>query len=246
MTTALVLWVAVLGLAAAGCRGDKPASGGGTPPAAIGGAQRVRFAVPDGSTLDGWLYGGRSAKGIVLVPDAGRGYEVWGDSAQEISARGQLVLALDFSAVGGTAAGNFNGAVAVQAAAAYLRTRGAERVVLVGEGAGGAAALAAAGERVSGVAVLSTPALVRGALGEIDAAAAAARFDGPQLFVGALGDAEQATAARRLYDAAPEPRTLALVPGTARGADILRGPDAAQVREVLSEFLREAFADRSA
>lgn len=240
----LIAALLVVAVSAAGCkdRSARPDAGRGAP-AAIGGAQRVRFEAAGGVTLAGWLYGRPAANGVVLVPDAGHGYEAWDAPAQELAASGFRVLTIEFpdgGAPGGPAA-------VVRAAAAYLRARGAEKVALIGEGAGGAAALAAAVEaRVGGVAAVSAPAVYRGPLGGADAVTAMAWLDAPVLLMAALADTEAALAARRLYDAAGEPRTLALVPGTARGAEILRGAEAAPARGALRDFLREAFADRTA
>jgi hypothetical protein len=234
--------LALVALLLAGCgRGAQPSSG--PPPPAGGGAQRISFAGPGGTTLSGGVYGRAQAQGVVLVPDGGRRADVWDALAADLAASGFFVLALDFPAEGlpgGPVA-------AVRAAVAQLQARGARQVVLIGEGAGGAAALAAAaGEPVVGVAALSAPAVYRGPTGDADALGAAPHIDGVVLAMAALGDGEGVAVARRIYAAAAEPKTLALVPGSARGAALVIGPDAAQARDVLRAFLREAFAERTA
>ena len=211
-------------------------------PAAVGGAQPVRLDA-GGTSVGGWLYGRPARNAVVLVAEAGRGPEVWEQLARDLTASGFLVLSLALPETGGTG----GTAAVVRAAVAYLSSRGAEHTAVVGEGAAGAAALAAAGggQPVSGVAALSAPTAYRGPLGEADAASAIGRIDGPVLLMASSGDGAAADA-RRLYDAAREPRTLALVPGTAHGADLLQGTEGAQARAVLRDFLREAFAERSA
>ena len=226
----------------AACSDRSSAGRASTPlPAAVGGAQPVRLDA-GGTSLGGWLYGRPARNAVLLVAGAGRGPEVWEQLARDLTASGFLVLSLRLPEAGGT-----GGAAVVRAAVAYLASRGAEHTAVIGEGAAGAAALTAAGngERVSGVAALSAPVSYRGPLGEADAAAAIGRIDGPVLLMASAGDGAAADA-RRLYDAAREPRTLALVPGAAYGADLLGGTEGTQARAVLRDFLREAFAERSA
>jgi pimeloyl-ACP methyl ester carboxylesterase len=179
----------------------------------------------------------------VLVPDPDESRPPLGLLARELAAAGPLVLALDLPA--GTVP---SASVAyTRAAAAFLRTRGVDKIVLIGEGAGGTAALGdAAVERVSGVATLSAPTVAQGAGGNVDGAAALARIDRPVLFMASLGDADRAAAAQRLYDAARDPRSLALLPGSARGAGMLQGQDATQSLTVLRDFLRQAYSPLSA
>ncbi|MER3420594.1 MAG: alpha/beta hydrolase, partial [Chloroflexota bacterium] len=69
-----------------------------------------------------------------------------------------------------------------------------------------------------------------------DGAVAVRRIERPVLFMAALSDRDAAAAAQRLYDAARDPRSLALVPGAARGARLLTGPDAGQALILLQDF----------
>src|SRR5205823_4214521 len=98
----------------------------------------------------------------------------------------------------------------------------AQKVVLVGEGAGGAAAIAASDAGVSGVAVLSAPATAPTPSGDIDALGLIRQSNRPVLIMASLGDAGDAAAAGKLYDAVRDNGTRALFPGPARGADILK------------------------
>ncbi len=200
----------------------------------------VRVDVPGGTTLAGRLYGGTAAHGVVLVPAPG------GDTG------GLEVLARALADTGTPALvvavprGSPDALIgAVQAAVTYLEGRGAQRVALVGEGAGGTLALAAAA-RARAVVALSAPASYQADGGELDAAVALQRIDRPVLFMAALNDRDAAATAQRLYDAARDPRSLALVPGVARGAALLTGPDAGQAFTLLQEFLRRAFRPLSA
>jgi pimeloyl-ACP methyl ester carboxylesterase len=244
----MLVTVCLLTLLILGCRDDGKQPTASTPSGTGGGAtQDVRIDA-GGVALAGRLYGSASANGVVLVPESGRGVGNWDDAARGLASSGLLVLAYDYPGHGGSppVSGSFRPETLVRAAMAYLRGQGTEKLALVGEGSGGAAALVAAGgESVSAVAAVSTDGST-GTPGEAEALAAAGRLDAPVLIMGALGDSRQASAVLRLYDAARDPRTRALVPGNARGADILRGADGVAAREVLQEFLREAFQPKSA
>lgn len=212
-----------------------------SPSAAAFVSEAVSIDVPGKGMVNGRLYGRRAANGVVLMPTDGSRADVWEPYAGETAASGILVLALDR----GDAA--LPADAVLIAAVAALRARGVDKVVLVGEGAGGAAALAAAGDGgVSGVAALSSPTAVSGPGGTIDALSSIARIDRPVLFMAALADPDGAQAAGRLYDAARDPRTRALVTGADRGAEILRGGAANEAKGVLNDFLREAFRSLTA
>jgi hypothetical protein len=201
----------------------------------------VSIDVPGRGAVGGRLYGRRADNGVVLMPTDGSGVDVWEPYAGEVAASGLMVLALD--RVDATLPAN----AVLSAAVAMLRSRGVDKVVLVGEGAGGTAAVVVAGDGgVSGVAALSSPTDVSGPAGAMDALASIARVDRPVLFMAALADPVGAPAAGRLYDAARDPRTRALVSGSDRGAEILRGGAASEAKGVLNDFLRESFRSLTA
>jgi hypothetical protein len=240
--------VAVLGLP--GCRdsGTTPPAAGTTAPAAST-VQDVRFNAGGGITLAGRLYGRSAVNGVLLAPDVGRGIDVWDALARDLAASGLIVLAYDYPGQGASARVTVPvpSEALVRAGASFLRARGAEKVALVGEGGAGAASLTVgARDRAVAVAAISSDDQAAGPPDGAEVIGAAAGIDGPVLFMGALGDGRQAAAARRLYDAARDPRTLALVPGSGRGADILKGEGGAAARDVLRDFLRTAFAPQSA
>ncbi len=168
--------------------------------------------------------------------------------AQELAGDGALALTVDLPPASQPAGGGTLPAVAAtRAAAGYLRSRGAEKVALIGEREGGAIALqAAAGDKINGVAALSAPLEYRNVDAAVDVLAALPRIDRPVLLMAALGDSDAAVVARKLYEAARDPRTLALVPGQAKGAELVRGAEGAQALNVLRDFLREAFTPLSA
>ncbi len=234
---ALLLAAAVVALAACGETSSQTAAGSPTPAAD---AASVRVDAPGGAALVGRLYGGTAPHAAVLVPPPGGDTGGLEALARALAASGTPALVV---AVPPATPDALIGAV--QAAVAFLEGRGAQRVALVGEGAGGTVALAA-GTRASAVVALSAPTSYQANGGELDGTAAVRRIDRPVLFMAALSDRDAAAAAQRLYDAARDPRSLALVPGTARGAALLTGPDAGQAFTLLQEFLRRAFSPLSA
>jgi hypothetical protein len=220
-------------------RGRGVGGEGGSPtPAAA--AATVRVDVPGGTPLAGRLYGGTAMHGVVLVPPPGGDTGGLEAVARALAAAGTPALVITVPTGAPDALIG-----AVQAAVAFLEGRGAQRVALVGEGAGGTLALAA-GARASAVVALSAPASYRFDGGELDGTMAVRHIDRPVLFMAALSDRDAAAAAQRLYDAARDPRSLALVPGAARGAALLTGPDAGQALTLLQDFLRRAFSPLSA
>lgn len=246
---AAMLWLLVgWCVIAAGCRdrqGDAPSTGGQATAWVGGSGEMVQFPAGNGVVIAARLHGRTVTNGLVLVGDPALAPAALDELAARLAGEGYLALTVAFPGQGGSTA--VNGLAIVQAAAAFLRGRGVEHVALLGEGAGGALALAAAeGVPVRGAAALSPPSAYRGPLGDVDAVAAIARLDMPVLVLGSLADADQVTEARRLYDAARDPKTLALKPGPGRGAELLRGADASTVQDVLREFLREVFAPLSA
>jgi pimeloyl-ACP methyl ester carboxylesterase len=245
------LAVAALVIAAillASCRDSKPLAQDSMPMATTGGPARDVQIDAGGIALAGRLYGRTVTHALLLVPDAGRGIAAWEDVARELAATGLLVLAYDYPGHGASppVSGSFRAEALVHAGIAFLKSRGAEKIALAGEGTGGAASLLAAdADSVIAVAALSVDGAT-GTPGDAEAGVALAGLNIPVLLMGALGDPRQVAATVRLYEAARDPRTRALVPGTARGADLLRGADAGPARDVLRDFLREAFAPKSA
>lgn len=191
-----------------------------------------------GGDVPAAVFGRPSANAIVLVAEAGRTLDIWGELPRDLAAAGYQVLAIDRTSAASAAS-------IVTGATAYLRGQGTERVVLIGEGLAGAVAIAAIGE-AHGVAALSPPLTGQDGGQPVNTLAAAAKLTRPLLVLAALGDIQAAANARKVYDAAPEPRTLGHAPGAASGAALLQGAAGAEARRVLLDFLRRAFTPLSA
>ncbi len=240
--------VPLLLVLAAACTRDGGAPAGhqsatATPPVA---GEQVRFETAAGMAVTGRLFGRGPGNGVVLAGSPGGAALDW--LARDLAGVGTLVLVVDLPLPGVPANGGTSPAVAAtRAATGYLRSRGADKVVLIGEREGATVVLgAAAGDKINGVAALSAVSEYRTVDAVVDSAAALPRIDRPVLLMAALGDGDAAVIARRLYEGARDPRTLALVPGQARGAELVRGADGAQALNVLRDFLREAFSPLSA
>src|SRR5215213_1009945 len=138
------------GLVLAGCGGDGatggPGSGAPAPATTAaatakscleGGEQAFSFPAADGPTTGVVLGQGRT--GVVLGHQAGSDLCEWLPQARRLAKQGHQVLAFDFgpdASIGKD----------MVAAAAELRRRGADRLVLVGSSMGGTAAIEAAAE----------------------------------------------------------------------------------------------------
>jgi pimeloyl-ACP methyl ester carboxylesterase len=126
-------------------------------------AGTVDFKAGDGAALRGSEYG-KGANGVVLVHDKGKSSGDWTFFAEKLAASGFHVLSVDLRGHGAspsaaplTDADYPKMSQDVVAAAAWLRSKGATRVAVVGANFGANAAMVAAAEdpRVDTVALLS-------------------------------------------------------------------------------------------
>jgi pimeloyl-ACP methyl ester carboxylesterase len=200
-----------------------------------------RFTTSDGATLVGVVLG-RGDRGLVLGHQLGSDLCEWLPQAREFAGRGYRVLLFDFAGFGDSQHGPADGRVDtdVVAAAAELRRRGTDRIVLVGSSMGGTAVLSAATRirpPVAGVVSLSGPST----FGGVDAMAAMRRLRVPLLLVAAADDHPFLEHARELRDAARvRAKRLLVIPGRGHGTSLLEfGEDAPRVRAALQGFIAE-------
>jgi hypothetical protein len=234
----LVLCAAVL---LGGCAGQKaarspaPTSTTAARPVALDGCVQpgsARLLEVGGGSRAAVL--GSGAVGVVLSNQSDQNLCGWLPFAKVLAARGFRVLVYDY---GITA----NPASDVARAAAVLRGLGARTVMLAGASEGAKASLIAAPEMtppVSAVVSLSAERAMRGQ----DVQPFAAKLRAPVLFVVAKGDPYGAAdATPQLYRAAARAssRRLVVVPGDAHGTELLTGPNGAQVRSTVIDFLSE-------
>jgi pimeloyl-ACP methyl ester carboxylesterase len=200
-----------------------------------------RFTTSDGATLVGVVLG-RGRRGLVLGHQLGSDLCEWLPQARAFAKRGYQVLAFDFAGFGDSQHGPADGRVDtdVVAAAAELRRRGTDRIVLIGSSMGGTAVLSAAARirpPVAGVVSLSGPST----FGGVDATAAMARLRMPVLLVTAADDHPFLEQARELRDAARiRDKRLLVIPGGGHGTSLLEfGEDAPRVRAAVQGFIAE-------
>jgi pimeloyl-ACP methyl ester carboxylesterase len=209
----------------------------------LGAAERdklFRFT-SDEATLVGLVLG-RGRSGLVLGHQLGSDLCEWLPQARAFAERGHRVLLFDFAGFGDSQHGPADSRVDtdVVAAAAELRRRGTERIVLVGSSMGGTAVLSAAARirpPVAGVVSLSGPST----FGGVDAMAAMRRLRVPVLLVAAADDHPFLEQARELRDTARvrDPRLL-VIPGGGHGTSMLEfGEDAPRVRAAVQGFIAE-------
>jgi pimeloyl-ACP methyl ester carboxylesterase len=210
----------------------------------LGAAERdkpFRFTTSDGATLVGVVLG-TGDRGLVLGHQLGSDLCEWLPQARAFAGRGYRVLLFDFAGFGDSQHGPADGRVDtdVVAAAAELRRRGTDRIVLVGSSMGGTAVLSAATRirpPVAGVVSLSGPST----FGGVDAMAAMRRLRVPLLLVAAADDHPFLEHARELRDAARvRDKRLLVIPGGGHGTSLLEfGEDAPRVRAAVQGFIAE-------
>lgn len=195
------------------------------------------FEASDGVRLDARHFPAAGERLVILLHMYPADQTSWFGFAEELQARGIDALTFDFRGYG-ESGGEKDPGVAdrdARAALAFARSRGFERVVLIGASMGGTAAIVvAAGEAVDGVAALSAPA----AMAELDAAPVIAGVAAPIRLVAAGDDLSGAESLRDLAARADlGDHEVLLVAGRAHGTALLEEPGHETVRGWLLDFL---------
>lgn len=197
----------------------------------------VTFAAADGVTLHGRLFG-RGTTALVLIPTYPGEQQGWYAFAEAAAQQGYMALAFDLRGYGQSEGARSapDAPLDLAAAIAYLQAHEVERLVLIGAGQGGTAAikLVAAGEAsAAGLALISAPQAFDGLeVSEDDLAALAL----PTLWVGARNDLIQ-RAEDMAALAASTDRELWIYEGSSlHGTYILEGADSADLQRRLLDF----------
>lgn len=188
----------------------------------------VRIKVAD-THLDGVVIG-KGPVGVVLAHERGRNLCDWLPYAHHLARMGFTAMAFDFKTY---EAGLVE---SVEAAAADLRRRGAEGVVLIGASMGGTAVLDAAQGTtgVLGVVSASGPA----SFGDANAAKAVRVLDVPILFIVAHDDSEFVGDARSLFaHAHSTDKSLEVLPGFAHGTGFFAAPLGGRAVRLTDQFV---------
>jgi pimeloyl-ACP methyl ester carboxylesterase len=223
----------------AGCGGGK---GGGqaadsSPPedfgcltAAQAKSGSVSYDDTDGNPVDAW-FAGKGGTAVLLMHQADGDMCQWVPQAGELVKDGYRVLVVD---------SNGSEVPEVVAGVAFLRAKGARRVLLMGASKGGTAVLEGAASvepPVDAVVSLSAPE----AYGTMDAISAVPRLTVPVLYMAAADDTQFADAAKALSKAtkkAAENR-LDIVDGPQHGVGMLTSEsNQATVTDFLAKYAR--------
>jgi dienelactone hydrolase len=236
---ALALTLSISGVA---CRAGSPETATSAP----AGSRAVSFRATDGTKLEGRVFGS-GAVGVVLAHMFPADQRSWWSFAGTLADQGYRVLTFDFRGYCPGGDGGCSGTGKdipkiwedVVAAAAYLRSAGATRVMLIGASMGGTASLIAAAQPevgASAIVTLSAPTQFEGL--SIDGATLQ-NVEAPKLFVAGTGDAEAAQAAQQLYDESLGARRLEIVPAAEHGTDLLTGSRGEEVQKVVISYLAQ-------
>jgi pimeloyl-ACP methyl ester carboxylesterase len=240
--------LALLALLAAGCGGSDHRAATAPPPPKVSVSnafddclrpgptvQMVKVPAP-GEQLPAVVLGSGGTTGVVFANQSGSIACGWLPYARDVARNGVRSLVFDY--------GIAEREDEVLAAARWLRTHGARRVVLVGASIGGravvtAAARARAGE-VDAVVSLSGERILGG---QRDIIVDARRLRLPALWVSSLNDGYTNFAAetRQLYRAArghARPDRLLVVGGDDHGIDLLTGSQARRVVPAVTRVIR--------
>lgn len=191
-------------------------------------AGSVTFPSSDGQDVEGFRTGAGST-GLVLAHQADGDVCQWVPDALDLAKDGYQVLAVNSAG---------SEVRELTAAAAYLRTRGVTRLLLVGASKGGTSVLSAAGSirpEVDAVVSLSAPSDYTG----MDASTVVPNLTMPVFYMAAEGDTAFADSTKALSKATKkaEENDLYIVGGANHGVSMLSDPENyAKVKAFLKKY----------
>ena len=203
-------------------------------------SQPVSFVAADGTRLSGTLYG-QGTRAIILSNEGDNASAPWRPIAQQLAARGYLVLSYAYRPVDA----NYDGLAAyalrdLRAAITFLRTRSVPitRLVLIGASLGALEEVkAAATTPCDGLVVISAP------LGYQDVQvsdADLAHLGMPKLFVTSADNQPFASDTLHMFAVSPPPKDKRVYPGVAHGMSLFAGASGPALMSAILEFLQRA------
>jgi pimeloyl-ACP methyl ester carboxylesterase len=245
-----LLLFAILAAFAVACDDDT----GARPPAAVietaqSGSREVRISSGYSTTpakgddehtpvaLDGRVFGSGPA-GVILAPMRPADQTAWFAFATRLADSGRFtVLTFDFRGFGSSTGEKAFDRVDTDLLSAYTYMRDTlhiTKVFLVGASMGGTASLVV-GARVpvAGVVSISSPAQFE----NMDALATVPRIAVPKLFITSKDDVPAQRSLDQLVAAAGDPKDQHVYDGDAHGTDLLDGPYAPELEQLLLDFL---------
>ena len=218
------------------------------PPASpLQGSKVVKFRTSDGVQLGGRLFG--SGRIGIVLSQGGPDQTDWYDDAGLLAEHGYLVLTYNFRGIcpggeAGCSRGTFHpGTPTTDAAAAasFLRSQGASKVILMGLFFGAMAnmeVVSERGEQVSAHVVIDAREFAFGFDFSRDDVR---KLKGPKLFVGTQLIGESETSANDFFSWATPPKDIEMLNTGEQGSDILRSDQADRLRGIVLNWLDRYF-----
>ena len=182
-------------------------------------AEEVTFSTEDGVKLAGTFYKG-SSTAVVMSHMSGGSRADWRDVPELLAERGYTVLAFDFRGRGASEGGYDPPAsnVDLLAAVDYVKSRGADRLVLAGASMGAMASAKVAAASQADAVVLVAGTTSWSGLEVLDTELAAIKA--PLLVISSEGDG-YIDGTLHFYDAAGGPKEKHIYQGAAHGTDLM-------------------------
>jgi alpha-beta hydrolase superfamily lysophospholipase len=199
----------------------------------------VNFGTPDGATIKGELYG--SGDTAVIFSVMGNCKPGWRSFAQLVAAQGMMALTYPWRGCIGVGVVD-NDEIQkfvddLRGAINFVRSQGAEKVILAGASLGGVASAKLAVESgASGLIVMASPPEINDWGFKIEPEDL--NTDIPKLFITAQkDDVVSPEKSRELYDMAAEPKEWQVYPGTAHGTDLFDAENGKDVQDRILAFI---------
>jgi alpha-beta hydrolase superfamily lysophospholipase len=203
------------------------------------GSRTISFKTPDNATLEGTLYG--SGETVVIFSVMGNCKRGWEDMAELVSQNGMMALTYQWR--GCRESGKVDNHEIkkfvddLRGAIQFMRSQGAQKIILAGASLGGvASAKLAAESRASGLIVIASPSEIPDWGFKIEAVDLNTNI--PKLFITAESDdTVAASKTRALYDLAAEPKEWQTYPGTAHGTDLFETENEQELQQRILNFI---------
>jgi pimeloyl-ACP methyl ester carboxylesterase len=194
--------------------------------------EEVRFDTADGGRIFANRYG-KADHAVVLAHGAVFDKESWDPFARTLAEQGFQALALDFRGYGKSTPGSRDRALYedVLAAIRFLRDEGSRRVSVIGASMGGAAAGQAAVEAEPGRIhrlILLSPGPIENPR----------EMKADKILFIASEDEGNASRVRALFEQAPQPKSLEMLPGDAHAQHLFKTGQAERLTDAMIDFLR--------
>ena len=203
----------------------------------------VGFTTEDGFYLDGRLFLSQGDTAVVFAHMAGENdQQNWIPYAEYIARRGFTALTFDFrcygeSECGGSGSSSVLLSQDLGAAINFLRKQGIERIVCIGASMGGRGCVNVAfDQKLAGLVIVAGTGSSDPDRQNLEDAL---NPDMPKLFIVSENDhvTDRTLVLTRLYESAPDPKTLKIYSGSAHGTELFDSQHGQSLRNLILEFL---------